>query len=222
MPQLTRLLRYVRPYAWQVVVSVLLMAAGGLMDAFRVLLVGPVFDRVLNPASKSSNIVLFRVPLSSHLVYLQSFVPQRLTSAWNIVAFALLAATLLKGICSYAGTYLVNYAGFGLITDLRNQLYDAILRRSIAFFQRTPTGTLLSTAVNDVDGNVERAGGVSAAVLHPGVHDRSGDRAGAQVFSGSGGVCALYSGVGRQDWKAGAAHYPPRSGQSRRDSEPAP
>jgi subfamily B ATP-binding cassette protein MsbA len=149
MPQLMRLLRYVRPYAWQVAVSVVLMALAGLMDGFRVLLVGPVFDRVLNPASNSSNIVLVHV--GSHMVRLQAFVPARLTNAWTIVAFCLLAATVVKGICSYAGTYLVNYAGFGLITDLRNQLYDAILRRSIAFFQRTPTGTLLSTTVNDVE-----------------------------------------------------------------------
>jgi subfamily B ATP-binding cassette protein MsbA len=149
MPQLTRLLRYVRPYTWQVAVSVVLMAVAGLMEAFRVLLVSPVFDRVLNPSSNSNNIVLFR--LGSHIVHLQSFVPARLTNAWGIVAFSLLAATVVKGICTYAGTYLVNYAGFGLITDLRNQLYDAILRRSIAFFQQTPTGILMSTAVNDVE-----------------------------------------------------------------------
>ena len=41
------------------------------------------------------------------------------------MAFALVAATVLKGICDYAGTYLVNYAGFGMITDLRNDLYDS-------------------------------------------------------------------------------------------------
>ena len=40
------------------------------------------------------------------------------------MAFALVAATILKGIFDYAGTYLVNYAGFGMITDLRNDLYN--------------------------------------------------------------------------------------------------
>ena len=34
------------------------------------------------------------------------------------------------------GTYLVNYAGFGMITDLRNHLYEAIMRRSSSFFHR--------------------------------------------------------------------------------------
>src|SRR6202043_1161618 len=70
---------------------------------------------------------------------------------WTVVAFALVAATVLKGICDYAGTYLVNYAGFGMITDLRNDLYDPILQRSAAFFHRHATGTLVSTIINDVE-----------------------------------------------------------------------
>ncbi len=77
--------------------------------------------------------------------------PSRFTNAWTIVAFALVASTMLKGICDYSGTYLVNHAGFGMITDLRDDLYNAILRRSAAFFSKHATGTLLSTIVNDVE-----------------------------------------------------------------------
>jgi ATP-binding cassette, subfamily B, bacterial MsbA len=151
MRQLSRLLRYVLPYSWQLLSSVVLMAAVGLLDAFRVLLIGPIFDRVLNPSTNSQNIQLFRIPGSDHGVYLQQLVPSHFQNAWTIVAFALVAATLLKGLFDYAGTYLVNYAGFGMITDLRNQLYDAVLRRSSAFFQRHATGTLLSAIVSDVE-----------------------------------------------------------------------
>jgi len=151
MRQLTRLIRYVAPYWWQLLSSVLLMALVGLLDAFRVLLVGPVLDRVLNPSSGSNNIRLFTVPKTDHTVYLQQFVPSHFHNAWTIVAYALVASTLLKGIFDYAGTYLVNYAGFGMITDLRNNLYDSILRRSAAFFQRHTTGTLISTIVNDIE-----------------------------------------------------------------------
>lgn len=46
MRQLTRLLRYVLPYWWQLLASVVLMAIVGLLDAFRLLLIGPIFDRV--------------------------------------------------------------------------------------------------------------------------------------------------------------------------------
>jgi ATP-binding cassette, subfamily B, bacterial MsbA len=151
MRQLTRLLRYVAPYWWQLLSSVLLMAAVGLLDAFRVLLIGPIFDRVLNPSSPSHEMQLFKVPFSGNTVDLQHFVPSHFHNPWPVVAFALVAATILKGIFDYAGTYLVNYAGFGMITDLRNELYNSILRRSAAFYQRHTTGTLISTIVNDIE-----------------------------------------------------------------------
>jgi len=151
MRQLRRLLRYVVPYWWQVVLSVILMSLVGALDAFRLLLIGPVIDRVLNPASQSHDIQLFKVPGTQHTVYLQQIVPSHFQNAWTIVAFALVAATILKGIFDYIGTYLVNYGGFGMITDLRNDLYNVILRRSAAFFQKHSTGTLISAIVNDIE-----------------------------------------------------------------------
>ena len=151
MRQLTRLLRYLVPYWWQFIPSVILLAAVGFLDAFRVLLVGPVLDRVLNPSSGSDNILLFTVPHTHHTIYLQRFVPSHFHNAWTVVAFAFVASTVLKGIFDYAGTYMVNYAGYGLITDLRNSLYESFLRRSAAFFQKHSTGTLLSTIVSDIE-----------------------------------------------------------------------
>ena len=151
MRQLTRLLRYALPYWWQILSSVVLMAAVGLLDGFKYLLVRPVFDDVLNPATGSRGIQLFVIPGTHHPVYLQQLVPWHFTDAWEIVAFALVASTVLKGICDYTGTYLVNHAGFGVITDLRDDLYNAILRRSAAFFSKHATGTLLSTMINDIE-----------------------------------------------------------------------
>jgi subfamily B ATP-binding cassette protein MsbA len=146
---LTRLLRYSAPYWLQLLSSVCFMAAVGLLDAFRVLLVGPIFDRVLNPGSQAREIQL--IPHGSYSLNLQQLVPAHFHNPWPMVAFALVAATILKGIFDYLGTYLVNYAGFGVITDLRNDLYNSILRRSAAFFQAHTTGTLVSTIVNDVE-----------------------------------------------------------------------
>jgi ATP-binding cassette, subfamily B, bacterial MsbA len=149
--QLTRLIRYVLPYLVQLLTGVLLLAGVGLLEAFRLVLVGPVLDRVLNPSSGSDNIRLFTVPGTQHEIYLQRFVPTHFHNAWTIVAYALVGSTILKGICDYAGTYLVNHAGFGMITDLRDDLYESVLRRSVAFFHKHTTGTLISTIVNDIE-----------------------------------------------------------------------
>lgn len=148
MSRVLRLLRYVRPYWPHALTAVILMAAVGLLDAFRLLLVGPIFDQVLNPGAPDRRLPL----LGPHYnISLRQLVPPHFHNAWTVVAFALVASTILKGLCDYGGAYLVNYAGFGMITDLRNQLYEAILRRSASFFQKHTTGTIASTLINDIE-----------------------------------------------------------------------
>jgi subfamily B ATP-binding cassette protein MsbA len=151
MRQLMRLVRYALPYWWQILCSVVLMALVGALDAFKFLLIRPVLDRVLDPSTGSKNIQLFVIPITHHPVYLQQLVPSRFTNAWTMVAVALVGSTILKGIFDYTGTYLVNHAGFGMITDLRDDLYNAIMRRSAAFFSKHTTGTLLSAIINDIE-----------------------------------------------------------------------
>jgi ATP-binding cassette, subfamily B, bacterial MsbA len=147
-----RLLRYGLPYSVQWLPGVLLLAAVGLLDTFRILLFQPIFDQVLRPDAPEGPILL-GLPKSQWHFDLRSLIPHfvHMHNAWTVVAFALVVSTLAKGLCDYLGTYLVNYAGFGMITDLRNHLYEATLRRSSSFFHKHPTGTILSTLINDVD-----------------------------------------------------------------------
>lgn len=151
MRQLMRLLHYARPYWKQLSFSVMLMALAGALDAFRLLLIGPIIDNVLNPAKQGRALALFQVPGTQHTVFLQQLVPTHFQNPWTVVAFALIGATLFKGIFSYAGAYLVNFGGLGAITDLRNEIYNSVLGRSVRFFDKHSTGTLLSAIVNDVE-----------------------------------------------------------------------
>jgi ATP-binding cassette, subfamily B, bacterial MsbA len=152
MRNLLRLLRYGLPYSLEWLPGVLLLALVGALDTFRVLLFQPIFDQVLRPDAPEGPILL-GLPRSPWHFDLRLLVPHflHMHNAWNVVAFALVISTLLKGACDYLGTYLVNYAGFGTITDLRNHLYEATMRRSSSFFHKHATGTILSTLINDVD-----------------------------------------------------------------------
>ena len=49
MRQLMRLVRYVLPFLLQFLPGVFLLAAVGFLEAFRLVLLKPVLDRVLNP-----------------------------------------------------------------------------------------------------------------------------------------------------------------------------
>jgi subfamily B ATP-binding cassette protein MsbA len=158
MMRLWRLLVYARRYALQAVSAVVLAAGVGALDAYRVLLIGPIFDNVLNPhaATKRANQTNMLGAIGQRWgisITPQMLVPHflHIKNDWGVIAFAFVAATLLKGVCDYSGTYLANFAGFGMITDLRNDLYEAMLRRSVSFFQKHTTGTLLSALITDIE-----------------------------------------------------------------------
>ena len=150
MKNFLRLLRYGLPYWFRWLPGVLLLAMVGLLDNFRKLLFKPILDNVLKPGVSQGPIIL-GFPNSPWHFDLRILVPPFMQDAWWVVAFALVISTLIKGLCDYTGTYMVNYAGFGMITDLRNRLYEATLRRSSSFFHKHATGTILSTLINDVD-----------------------------------------------------------------------
>jgi subfamily B ATP-binding cassette protein MsbA len=96
-----RLLFYGRRYALQAIASVVLLAAVGLLDAFRVVLIGPIFNTVLNPKSPERDLSLFSGRFHFSL---QQLVPSHFHNPWSVVAYALIVSTVLKGICDYAGT----------------------------------------------------------------------------------------------------------------------
>ncbi len=150
-----------RPYVPHLAMAVLLMAVYAAMAGFRVMLIRPIIDNVLSPTAGPAALLNFEVPVIHRWVHLGVLFPPVLRNAWAIVAIALVGSAIVKSVCDYLGTLLANKAGFGMVTDLRNDLYDAILRRSTAFFQRHTTGTLISTLINDV----ERVQNAMATVL---------------------------------------------------------
>ena len=57
---------------------------------------------------------------------------------------------LFRGVTSFAQNYLMDLVGQRIICDLRDELNQHIQRLSLAFFNRTPTGDILSRVTNDV------------------------------------------------------------------------
>ncbi len=149
MGELTRLLRYSRPYTGILLLSVFLMAIVGAAQAFTALLIGPVFDRVLDPSSADTPVQLFTV--FNRPVYLSELVPFPIHNVWTLVAVSILAIFLIKGLCDYAGNYLVNYVGFSAVTDLRQRVFDRVLHQDAHFFESNSTARVMSSIMNDLE-----------------------------------------------------------------------
>ncbi|HYV63927.1 MAG TPA: ABC transporter ATP-binding protein [Bryobacteraceae bacterium] len=151
MSELGRLLRYSRPYTGHLLLSVLLMACVGAAQALTVLLIGPIFDRVLNPASADAPVLLFTIPVWKYQVYLDSFMPASVHNVWTMVAAGILAVFAIKGVCDYAGNYLVNYVGFSAVTDLRQDVFDRVVHQDAHFFESNSTARVMSSIMNDLE-----------------------------------------------------------------------
>jgi subfamily B ATP-binding cassette protein MsbA len=153
MRDLLRLLKFAQRYWIYLLCSVILMACVGAAHGMIALLVGPIFDRVLNPASLDTRVLLFTDPVFHHAFYLDQITPGLIQkrSIWTMVAFAIVAVFLIKGLCDYLANYLVNYVGFSSVTDLRNTVFDKVVKQGAQFFEAHSTGRLMSSIMNDIE-----------------------------------------------------------------------
>lgn len=129
-PNFVRFLHYVKPYTWFIVLAVI----GGIIK-FTVPLLVPQLTRYL----------LDDVLLSTSLE----------TEAQLRELVRLLGAMILLYIVVWApGTYVRGYfaglAGHRAVFDLRQDLYEHILRMSASFFDRNRSGSIVSRLMSDV------------------------------------------------------------------------
>ncbi len=120
-----RLLPYLRPYHRAILGSVLLVP---LLNAFQ--LVQPY---------------LVKVAIDRHIAV-------RDPDGLLLIALAFFLSLVFEFIAQYGNIYLLNYTGQAVVRDLRAHLFDHVLSRSSAFFDRSPVGRLLTRVTNDLEG----------------------------------------------------------------------
>ncbi len=118
---LSRLFRFALVYRARMAWAVLGMVLYAAASAWLAALIKPIFDNVL--------------PNQERLGFM----------AWAIVVLY-----FVKGVGSYASSYLMADVGQRVVMDLRNTLYRHMLDQSAGFFAQRTTGQLLSRLNNDV------------------------------------------------------------------------
>jgi len=69
----------------------------------------------------------------------------------KLVPLVIMGVFLVKGLFSYSYNYLLQKVGQSIIRDLRNLLYSHIQSLPLSFFQKKPTGELISRILSDVN-----------------------------------------------------------------------
>ena len=119
-----RLLRYLRPYIWPpFTIAMVCMAGYSATSGALPFLVQRVIDDVFAQKDKAS---LFYLP------------------------FVIVGIFAFRGFVNFGDNYLTAYVGLRIINDVRDGLNRHLQFLSLSFFQRHPTGTLISRVTNDV------------------------------------------------------------------------
>src|SRR5580692_4974972 len=149
--ELRRLLRYLAPHTGPLAAGILLLAGMGVAGGLVAFAIKPALDVVLNPQSSLQKLVLFQVPGTSHIVYMNDFVPARVHHVWSVFALALLFIFLFQAVAEYFGSTLIQYVGLAGITDLRNRVYVKIVQQPVGFFHDNPVGRVMSAVISDIE-----------------------------------------------------------------------
>ena len=132
-----RLLGYLRPYNWQVVValiSIILKAGADVLGPF---LTKTAIDKYLSSAPHHSILDRFLSP--SPLVGIAQ------------LGFAYFALLLISFLLEYLQTYFMQWAGQMVMFDLRSEIFRHLQRMHIGFYDRNPVGRLVTRVTTDVD-----------------------------------------------------------------------
>jgi subfamily B ATP-binding cassette protein MsbA len=122
--QYRRALRYLRPYVWPYfTLAMVCMVLFSGTNGVMPFLVRSIFDDVFS---------------NKDAVMLQ------------VLPGIIIATFLVRGALAFGGSYLTDFVGERIVTDIRNDMNAQIQRQSLAFFSRHPTGTLLSRVTTDV------------------------------------------------------------------------
>jgi len=153
-----RVLGVARRYWGWVAISLVAMVLTASATVFAFNLVRPLYDEVLGrPAAAEGGAVSARLPRTGFvrgLDRLAAAARRRLSGIAGgdrrTVLLLVLVAIVVKNLATFTARYSVAQLGLATIRDLRNQLFDSLLRQSPRYFQSTSSGVLVARVVNDV------------------------------------------------------------------------
>ncbi|MBS3988529.1 MAG: ABC transporter ATP-binding protein, partial [Dethiobacter sp.] len=86
-------------------------------------------------------------------------------SRLNLLVFLFLLAHLLNWLASFGQQYLMAYVGHNAVYSLRRELFNHLQRLPFRFFDKQPTGRVMSRVTNDTEALTEMiSGGISHIV----------------------------------------------------------
>jgi ATP-binding cassette, subfamily B, bacterial MsbA len=119
-----RLLRFVKPYWPRLALAMAFMSVVGVTNAGYAYLMKLVTDDIL--VQKKANML---VP----------------------IALTIILMVIVKGVFDYFQTYFMASVGQRVVTDIRRLVFDRVQRQPLSFFDKNPTGVIISRITSDIN-----------------------------------------------------------------------
>jgi subfamily B ATP-binding cassette protein MsbA len=136
-----RLFSYVKPYKTRFILGLGFGFAFGVINGMLPLVLSQVTNYVFHGSSAPNPRTYF-----SHASTLDQ--GPKINSI-VLICLAIPAVMTVRSLFSYCNAYYMAWVSNKVVTDIRNQLFDKILRQSMDFFNRMHSGFLMSRITND-------------------------------------------------------------------------
>lgn len=123
MPLFTRLILYMKPYWWRILIAVIASSAYGGLDAAFAYMVEPLLKKIF----VTKDMFIF-----------------------SILPLAIIMIFVFRAVCRYLNDYFMRTAAQLAVQDVRNEIFRKNIFLDLRFFHRNQTGSLMSRVVNDV------------------------------------------------------------------------
>ncbi|MGA8441744.1 MAG: ABC transporter ATP-binding protein [Candidatus Sulfotelmatobacter sp.] len=135
---MARLLKYLRPYRWQVAIALGSILLKSFADVLGPYLTKVAIDRYLSPAKG----------LSSGF---WSWLSPRAITGIAQIASIYIGLLVFSFLLDFLQTYFMQWTGQKVMFDLRRQIFRHLQRLHVAFFDKNPVGRLVTRVTTDVD-----------------------------------------------------------------------
>jgi ATP-binding cassette subfamily B multidrug efflux pump len=138
---MARLLRYLRPYRWQVAIALVSIILKSFADVLGPYLTKVAIDRYLAATGAAT--------ATSSGVW--SWLSPRPITGIAQIAAIYVGLLVFSFLLEFLQTYFMQWTGQKVMFDLRRQIFRHLQRLHVAFFDKNPVGRLVTRVTTDVD-----------------------------------------------------------------------
>jgi ATP-binding cassette subfamily B multidrug efflux pump len=138
---MARLMKYLRPYRWQVAIALASIVLKSFADVLGPYLTKVAIDRYLAPKGAPTG--------TSSGIW--SWLSQRPITGIAQIAAIYVGLLVFSFLLEFLQTYFMQWTGQKVMFDLRRQIFRHLQRLHVAFFDKNPVGRLVTRVTTDVD-----------------------------------------------------------------------